>query len=175
MCSLFVFNRHLSPFVSIQLLLYLSRSCTHTQHTTTRNNNKTCNNNILMSEIDWSGRVVDVVGIGIVDRCRSCEEHEICGSILYPDVLVRFIKEEIMVEGRIEVVIAVYWVTDSIERCRAGFLPQFLAPSSDSLDGILAQVTEVFDELHSSASIRKKVYHNHGYCHTTILSSKSNI
>jgi hypothetical protein len=90
-----------------------------------------------MSEVDWSGRVVDVVGIGIGDRGRSCEEHDICGSILYPDVLVKFIKEEIMVEGRIEVVITVYWVTDSIEHCRVGSLPQFLVPSSDSLDGIL--------------------------------------
>ena len=118
---------------------------------------------------------MDVVGIGIGDRGRSCEEHEICGCVLYPDVIVRFVKEEIMVEGRIEVVIAVYWVTDSIERCRVVFLPRFLVPSSDSLDGVLAQVTEVFDESHSSASVRKKVYHNHGYCHATILSSKSSI
>jgi hypothetical protein len=152
MCLLFVFNRHLSPFASIQLLLYLSRSCTHTQHTTHNNNNKT-RNNIIISEIDWSGRVVVVVGIGIGDRGRSCEEHEICGCILYPDVLVRFIKEEIMVEGRIEVVITVYWVTDSIERCRVVFLPRYLVPSSDSLDGVLAQVTEAFDEcIHPRAS-----------------------
>ncbi len=107
-----------------------------------------------------------MVGIGIGDRGRSCKEHNTCGHILYPDALVRFIKEEVMVEGWIEVVIAVYWVTDSIEHCRVGFLPRFLSH---------VQVTEVFDESHSSAIIRKKVYHNHGYCHTTILSSKSNI
>ncbi len=71
-----------------------------------------------MSEVDWSGRVVDVVGIGIGDRGHSCEEHDICGCVLYPVVFARSIKEEIMVEGRIEVVIAVYWVTDSIEHCQ---------------------------------------------------------
>ena len=125
-----------------------------------------------MSEVDWSGRVVDVVGIGIGDRGRSCEEHDICGCVLVPDVLVRFIREEIMVEGRIEVVIAVYWMTDSIERCRVGFLPRFLVPSAHSLDGVLAQVMEVFDESHSSAIIRKKVHRNHGFCHETIVSSK---
>ena len=75
-----------------------------------------------MSKVDWSGRVVDVVGIGIGDRGHSCEEHDICGHILHPDVLVEFIKEEIMVEGQIEVAITVYWVTDSIECCCVGFL-----------------------------------------------------
>ena len=71
-----------------------------------------------IGRVDWSGRVVDVVGIAIGDRGRSCEEHDICGRILHPDVLVRFVKEEIMVEGKIEVAISVYWVTDSVERCR---------------------------------------------------------
>ncbi len=75
----------------------------------------------MMGRVDWSGRVVDVVGIAIGDRGRSCEEHEICGRILLPDVLVRFVKEEIMVDGKIEVAISVYWVTDSVERCRVGF------------------------------------------------------
>lgn len=110
-----------------------------------------------MSKEDWSGRVVDVVGIAIRDCGCSFEEHHICGCVLLPDVLVRFVKEEIMVEGETEVVMSVYWVTDSsIEHCRVGFLPCFLVPLSEGLNGVLAQVTEVFDESHSSATIRKK-------------------
>ncbi len=115
------------------------------------------------------GRVVDIVGIGIGDRGRSCEEHRVCGRVLAPDVIVRLRKEEIMVEGRIEVAICVYWVTDSVDRCRVGFLPRYMAVYADCLNGVLAQVSDVFDESHPSPSIRKKVHHNHGYCEATIL------
>ena len=76
---------------------------------------------------DMIGRVIDIVGIAIGDRGRSCEEHvTFCGVVLGPDVLVRLVKEEIFVEGKIEVVVSAYWVTDSVERCRVGFLPRFL-------------------------------------------------
>ena len=94
-----------------------------------------------------------------------------CRCVLLPDVLVRFVKEEIMVEGKIEVVISVFWVTESIERCRVGFLPRFLVPLANDLNGVLAQVSDVFDESHSLATIRKKVHHNDGYCAVTILSN----
>jgi hypothetical protein len=57
-----------------------------------------------MSKVDWSVRVVDIVEIGIRECGRSCEEHDICGCVVNPDILVRFIKEEIMVKGKIEVV-----------------------------------------------------------------------
>ena len=80
----------------------------------------------IMSINNMTDRVVDIVGIGIGDRGRSCEEHTVCGSVLQPDVLVRLLKEEVMVEGRIETAICVYWVTDSVERCRVGFLPRFM-------------------------------------------------
>ncbi len=129
----------------------------------------------MMGRVDWSGRVVDVVGMAIGDCVRSCEEHHICGCILHPDVHVRFVREEIMVEGKIEVAISVYWVTDSVERCCIGFHPRFLVPMTDNLNGVLAQVTEVFDELHSSVIIRKKVHHNHGYCTAMILSNSTNL
>ena len=61
-----------------------------------------------MGKVDWSGRVVDVVEITIGDCSCSCKEHDVCGCVLLPDVLVRFVKEEIMVEGKIKVVISVY-------------------------------------------------------------------
>ena len=74
-----------------------------------------------------------------------------------------------MVEGKIEVVISAYWVTDSVERCRVGFLPCFMVPYADSVNRLLAQVTEVFNEYNHSSAIRKKVHHNHGFCHAVIL------
>ena len=83
------------------------------------------------------GRVVDIVGIAIGDRGRSCEEHvAFCGVVLAPDVLICMVKEEIVVEGRIETVVSAYWVTDSIERCRVGFLPRFMvAKHADKVNG----------------------------------------
>ncbi len=120
--------------------------------------------------INMIGRVVEIVGIQIGDRGRSCEEHiSHCGVILAPDVLVRLLVEEIMVDGHLERAICVYWVTDSIERCRVGFLPRHMIRYADSLDGLLAQVSEIYDETHPSPAIREKVYRNHGFCHATIL------
>ncbi len=117
------------------------------------------------------GQVIDIVGIAVGDRGRSCEEHvAYCGVVLGPDVLVRLVKEEIYVEGKIETVVSAYWVTDSLERCRVGFLPRFLvAKNGDKVNGLLAQVTEVFDTHHPSTAIREKVHRNHGFCHATIL------
>ena len=121
------------------------------------------------------GRAIEIVGINIGDRGRSCEEHiAYCGVVLAPDVVVRLVKEEIMVEGRIETVVSAYWVTDSIERCRVGFVPRFMvAKHADSLNGVLAQVTEVFNDSHPSAAIREKVHRNFGFCHAIILDPDS--
>ncbi len=114
------------------------------------------------------GRVVDIlVGIAVGDRGHSCKEHvAFCGVVLSPDVLV----EEIIVDGKIETVVSAYWVTDSVERCRVGFLPRFLVTkNADKVNGLLAQVTKMFDTHHPSNAIREKVYQNFGFCHATIL------
>lgn len=117
------------------------------------------------------GRVIDIVGITVGDRGRSCEEHvAYCGVVLAPYVLLRLVKEEIMVEGKIETVVSAYWVMDSVERCRVGFVPRFMVVHhADSLNGMLAQVTEVFDDHNPSAAIREKVYRNFGFCHAIIV------
>ncbi len=118
------------------------------------------------------GRVVGIVGIAVGDRGpRSCEEHvAFCGVVLGPDVLSCLVKEEIIIDGKIETVVSAYWVTDSVERCRVGFLPRFLgAKNADKVNGLPAQVTEVFDTHHPSKAIREKVYRNFGFCHATIL------
>jgi hypothetical protein len=120
--------------------------------------------------INMIGRVVDIVGIFIGDRGRSCEEHKVyCGVVLAPDVLVRLMKEENVVEGWLETAVCVYWVTDSVEQCHVGFLPRHMVSYADSFNGLLAQVTEVFDDKHPNPGICEKVHHNYGFCHATIL------
>ena len=89
--------------------------------------------------------MVDIVGTDIRDQGRSCEEHIICGHVLCPDVIVQFRKEEIMVEGRIEMAICMYWVMDSVECCPVGFLPCYMVPHANSINGLLTQVSQVFD------------------------------
>ena len=37
-----------------------------------------------------TGVEVEVVGIEVGNRGRNCEYHEVCGSILEPDTVVRF-------------------------------------------------------------------------------------
>ena len=117
------------------------------------------------------GQVIEIVGIAIDDQGHSCKEHlAFCGVVLAPDILVCMVKEEIMVEGKIEMLVSAYWVTDSIERCQVGFLPCFMvAKHADKVNSLLAQVMEVFDTNHPSKAICKKVHHYYGFCHVTIL------
>ncbi len=120
-----------------------------------------------------TARIVDIVGIGIEDRGCSCEEHTICGTVLQPDMLIWLLKEEIMVDGHIETAISVYCVTDYVEHCQVGFLPRFMICNVNSFNGLLAQVTDVFDKYASSPEIRKKVHHNHEFCRAVILDPKN--
>ncbi len=71
-----------------------------------------------------TGVVVEIVGTEVGDRSRSCEEHpNNCGEVLAEDVVVCLRKVQIQVEGREEMAIAAYWVTDSVDCCHVGFLP----------------------------------------------------
>ena len=73
-----------------------------------------------------SGIVVEIVGMGISCQGHSCEEHDFCGEVLKEDVVVRFRKIQLMVEGKEEMAIVAIWVTDWINRCRVGFVPRHL-------------------------------------------------
>ena len=116
------------------------------------------------------GRVIEIVGIAVGDRGHSCKEHvAYCRVVLAPDVLVHRLKEEILVEGRIQTTIFAYWVTDSLERCCVGFLPCFIvAKHADAVNRLLAQV-KVFNDHIESGAIREKVYRNFRFCTATIL------
>ena len=46
------------------------------------------------------GSVVEIVGTEVGDQGRLCEEHPAnCGEVLEPDVVVRLLKVQLMVEG----------------------------------------------------------------------------
>ncbi len=85
-----------------------------------------------------SGVVVDIVGTNRSDRGRSCEEHpDGCGAVVLTcDVVGRIRMEQILVEAgflekgkmREETALTINWVSDGIDRCRIGFLPEAYIP-----------------------------------------------
>ena len=78
---------------------------------------------------------------------RSHEEHQICGSVLKLDSLVRFREVQIIVKGKEETALVVYWVTDGVDCCHVGFLPRHMVRYREAYDGQLAQVVEFLSEL----------------------------
>lgn len=121
-----------------------------------------------------SGVVVDIVGIKRGDRGRSCEEHEVCGTVLSIDCLVRLRKVNLCVGGREEAAIAVYWVSDGVDRCRVGFLPRHFVKHYRAYDGKLAQVTEFLATSDSPGDVAKS---NRccGVCRAVLVEAESTI
>jgi hypothetical protein len=94
-----------------------------------------------------TGVVVEIVGMEMDDRGRSCEEHRNCGEVMGKDVVVRLWKVQIQVEGREETAIAAYWVTDGVDFCRVGFLQRHMVKQATRFNGALAQVTHVLTRI----------------------------
>ena len=118
------------------------------------------------------GVVVEIVGTLMGDFGRSCEEHAVCGSVLEEDMVVRLRKVQVFVDGHKETVIACYWVTDGIDRCRVGFLMRHMVAHAAQYDLALALVTRVFSGNEEECSREEwRMFHaKRGYCHATILS-----
>ena len=103
-----------------------------------------------------TGITVEIVGIESSKNGRSCDQHDICGSILDNDVVVRLQKVQILSsQGREETAIAAYLVLDGIDQCRVGFLQRHLVAHAKSFDGVLAHVTEVYSVTSESPSKKK--------------------
>jgi hypothetical protein len=119
-----------------------------------------------------SGITVDIVGLKCSDRGRSCEEHTVCGSALKIDSLVRFRAEQIDVDGKEEIALAVYWITDGVDRCRVGFLPKHLLKHKDDYHLKLAQVVE-FLETSDCPSARAKSHRNHGIARAVLVEAEA--
>jgi len=71
---------------------------------------------------------IGIVGIVAGDHGRNCDEHSVCGNVLSEseDVVVRLQKVQVLVDGKEETAIAVYWITGGTERCRVGFLQRHM-------------------------------------------------
>ncbi len=103
---------------------------------------------------------------------RTCDAHDVCGSVLLDDVVVRLRKVQILnTKGAEETTITAYLVSDGIDQCRVGFLPRHLVRHAKNYDGALAQITEVYTRESESPSKRKKYHQNCGCCLAAIISS----
>ena len=114
-----------------------------------------------MSHHPW-GRTVEIFSIQSPRNGRSCEEHPICGCVLQEDSVVCFRKVQVLIEGKEESAIAAFWVSDGVDRCRVGYLPKFHVTHWKSLEGALAQITEIYTEDSDSPTKRQKHYRNSG-------------
>jgi len=124
-----------------------------------------------------SGIVVDVVGIHSSTSGRSCDEHECCGVLVKPDVVVRFrvvqLERTNDPEGETEATaIAVHVVSGGLDTCRVGFLGRHLIKYHDEYDARLAQITEVFDEHSESPSDRQKHHRMMGCARATLIEAE---
>ena len=86
------------------------------------------------------------------------------------DVVVRFRKVQVIVEGKEEPAIAAYLVSDGIDCCHVGFLQRHLVKHWKQYDGVLAQVTDVYSNDSGSPTSRRKFHHNKGCCIAAIIS-----
>jgi hypothetical protein len=119
-----------------------------------------------------SGITVEIVGIEASSNGRSCEEHNVCGSVLTEDVVVRLRKVQIVNgKGIEETAIAAHWVSDGIDRCRVGFLQRHLIKHCQHYDGVLAQITEIYSADSESPMKRKKNRHNVGCCVAALITT----
>ena len=126
------------------------------------------------------GIILDIVGTAGVNRGRSCDEHKCCGAeVLQEDVVVRIRKEQILVpdfiagKGRMKerTALAVNWVSDGIDRCRVGFLPQAYVAQGNLWDGKLCQVVRVVEKNDPNKARRAKFHANKGYARVTVISA----
>jgi hypothetical protein len=94
-----------------------------------------------------TGVLVEILGTEMGDRGCFCEEHtSICGEVMAKDkVVVCLWKVQIQVEEREESATATYWVTDGFDCCHVGLLPCHMVRHAACYNGVLAQVTHVFN------------------------------
>ena len=124
-----------------------------------------------------SGIVVDVVGIEEPSHGRSCENHQVCGSVIVPDAVVRFrtiqLERKENPDGDTESqALAVCHVTGGVDCCRVGFLRRHLLKHEAEYDGRIAQVTDVFSATSESPSDRHKYHRNRGCCRAVLIEAE---
>ena len=120
-----------------------------------------------MASLVPSGILLDIVGINIGDRGRSCDVHEVCGSQIEAGLTVRI--REVMLSKK-ESALAVYThsLNDGTDGCRVGFLRRCLVPHKALYINKCAKILEVYTE-DSGPAEKAKHFHNHGCCRAEIL------
>jgi hypothetical protein len=101
-----------------------------------------------------TGITFDIVGIEAGNHGRSCEEHDVCGSILEENTVVRIRHVQILVDGKEESALAAYWISDGIDRCHAGFLQHHLLKHWKDYDGRIAQIVDMYKDSESPTKRR---------------------
>jgi hypothetical protein len=122
----------------------------------------------LKTKVHPVGITIDIVRIEADNRGRSCEEHDVCGSVLKEDAVVRIRHVQIRVDGSEESALAVYWITDGIDRCRVGFLQRHLLKHWKEYDGKIAQIVDMYKDSESPTK-RMKNHKNLGCCQAVII------
>ena len=112
-----------------------------------------------MSIHPW-GQTVEIFGINSPTNGHTCEEHPICGHVLQEDVVVRFRKVQVVIKEKEESAIAAFWVSDGIDRCHVGYLPQHHVKHWKRLEGCLGQIIKVYGEDADSPTKRQKHHCN---------------
>ena len=111
-------------------------------------------------------------GIESSTNGRSCYHHDICGSLVEEDVVLRLRKMQIrrtaLDRKRLQSLHFTYLMALTSVML-LGFLRCHFVPHAPSFDGVLVQVTEVYSPTSESVSKRKKFCHNMGCCLTTLI------
>ena len=91
------------------------------------------------------GSHVEVVGIGELQRGRSCNKHNICGSQLCEGSYVCFHKTRFAWRGGDEEdVLEVFYLDSRIMGCKVGYLPKHLAARADRYEGLCARIVKIY-------------------------------
>ena len=121
---------------------------------------------------------MDIVGTAGVNRGRNCDKHTCCSDVLQEDVVVRIRKEQILVPDHIagkgkmkeRMALTVNWVSDGIDRCRIGFLPQPYVVQGRLWDGVLCQMVRVVEKNDTNKARCAKYHANKGYALVAVIS-----
>ena len=117
-----------------------------------------------------SGVTVEIVGIARGNCGRSCEEHNVCGTVLQEDCVVPIRHMQIIgATGKEESALAAYyWISDGIDCFCVGFLPRHLLKQWQVYDGRIAQVVDIYEWSDSPAKKRKNV-RNSACCEAVLV------
>ena len=85
------------------------------------------------------------------------------------DSLVQFRQVQVLVDHVEETALAVYLISEGIDRYWVGFLRRFLVKDKKKYDGQLAQITDILGSELESPSDHHKYHHNKGRCCAVLL------